>query len=347
MSLLEPEKQSSGWHFDARFEGMAAIWSADKASAEFLWYVDFGGNGIYTANPDVALWALAVRNVTHPNTPSGQLLNSEQLLTVQEYGHQFTLHACAVESKLILCDVIVTTGRDDALIIDANMPQAQSKLIDSCGNEYNAAWVQIGNQDQSSQQSEDDFPAGIPKKVRLAFEQVPLAENLIPVVLLAGYSMKIEENLRIPFCNIVVDSEILPAAAVDCDAPILAPVEQNQRTFALQKCSVNDNMIVCDVMVTPERDEFLIVDAAMPEVQSQLFDSSGNEYEAAWVSIGGVQSTDQIEGRFFANLPRKVSLAFENFPIQKGHITGFLLTGYVSMTGESIRVTFRDIPLSH
>ena len=293
----------------------------------------------------------ALRNYALPDDYNGNLgfrvvkilpKEEEPPQTVQESGHQFTLNACALDDRMIVCDFVIVTERDTKIILNADSANAQSKIIDACGNEYDAAWVQIGNSSQSADRQEDLFYAGIPKKVRLAFEQVALPQNRIAVLLIAAYGVKSGEYSKFPFRAITLGRE--SSEPVMCPSPVTEPVENERRSYAVRGCSRTEQTVVCDILVTPKRDEFIVFDAAASAGQSQLFDASDNEYDAARVRIGGMQSAEQFGGRFFADLPRKVTLIFENFPLRDDRISGLLLAGYGS--GELIRVTFRNIPIS-
>lgn len=59
-----------------------------------------------------------------------------------------------------------------------------------------------------------------------------------------------------------------------CESNIIDHVDENFRNFGLQGCSANGKTVVCHMLITPQQDESIIIDATMPDAQSTLFDSS-------------------------------------------------------------------------
>jgi hypothetical protein len=123
-------------------------------------------------------------------------------------------------------------------------------------------------------------------------------------------------------------------------------VEIGDITLALQACRHSGSNIICDLLITSTKDTEPdgIMIHIKGDFKSKIIDYSGKEYYANLVKLGERSHAWSVEGKLYANMPKRASLYFENVSILKEQILVLEIEGYL-LPGTRISASFRDIPL--
>jgi hypothetical protein len=117
-------------------------------------------------------------------------------------------------------------------------------------------------------------------------------------------------------------------------------VEKEDFTVSLKSCDRSGKIIKCHLLLTGKKKfDIRVYGSSGP---SRIFDSFGNEYNAASVKIGNTENADFVNKQLLEGIPTKLMLTFNEIPPEVKEIA-VLDIRYFSNYAPTDNTEFRNI----
>jgi hypothetical protein len=126
--------------------------------------------------------------------------------------------------------------------------------------------------------------------------------------------------------------------------------EETNLKFELQDCKRSNQTIICNVLVTNQKNEsqefrFHTRGYVNGSDKSRIIDTSGNEYIAKLVKIGQKEDSEAVSTQLIRGVPLKISLSFQT-PREVTKLAVVEVNYQYPYTNNYRQVQFRDINIS-
>ncbi|GCL36829.1 hypothetical protein SR1949_19350 [Sphaerospermopsis reniformis] len=92
-------------------------------------------------------------------------------------------------------------------------------------------------------------------------------------------------------------------------------VEKENFTVSLKSCDRSGKIIKCHLLLTSKKKfDIRVYGRSGNYPTSRIFDSFGNEYNAASVKIGNTENADWVDKQLLEGIPTKLMLTFNEIP---------------------------------